>query len=632
MAFDLGKLLQDVSDSDTGREQIEYIKLDLIDGDDYNFYELSDLDNLANNIATIGLQQPLRVRVHPEKDGRYMVVSGHRRRAALTMLAEEDPQRWSEVACIVDRDTVSPALQQLRLIFGNSGTRKMSSADQNEQAAQVEKLLYQLKEDGYEFPGRMRDHVAEVVQLSKTKLAKLKMIRDNLASCWQQAYKDDILGESSAYELSRMPTEQQILLFEEKQRTKANIKYLYADDIKKFAERAAAIDQLTCERSCGGACINRDSKLRKTAVTERSCVFYCDKCCESCYNLTSCKNACPRLKDKVKQINADAKEAQRQAAKAAEERDRPDVEKVRDLWHRFGLARNRAGKSVKESYCAAGIYYAASDDADVAKKETSAYPFAKETPLPYGYSFRLSYANALIAVADLFGCSIDYLFGRTDIREMAQDVPRENVPESDTGHENTEIIPGAWYPASVEPPIDADIIMVDRWECVSDDKYLGCGTLKDATCMEWTDAVLWTLLPKKATADSLPEPPNEEVSQLDTALHWQIGRPAIPGDYILLIRYGKHAPMRTENWEWDGERWVDDTSVFDPDVDGNIMGWIPMPDGVKESKSYLNSQCVTGLNPYGHCGSAACCSEPYNCCKDCPDPCNSRCGYLEDDE
>ena len=183
MAFDIGELLKNVSESDTGREQIEYIKLDLIDGDDKNFYELSEVDALANNIATIGLQQPLRVRPHPTEDGRYMVVSGHRRRTALQLLAQEDPTRWEEVACIVDRDTVSPAMQQLRLIFGNANTRKMSSSDLSEQAAQVEKLLYQLKEDGYEFPGRMRDHVAQVVQTSKTKLAKLKMIRDNLAEC-----------------------------------------------------------------------------------------------------------------------------------------------------------------------------------------------------------------------------------------------------------------------------------------------------------------------------------------------------------------------------------------------------------------------------------------------------------------
>lgn len=38
--------------------------------------------------------------------------------------------------------------------------------------------------------------------------------------------------------------------------------------------------------------------------------------------------------------------------------------------------------------------------------------------------------------------------------------------------------------------------------------------------------------------------------------------------------------------------------------------------------------CVTGLNPYGVCGSAQCCGQPYACCIACSEPCNIRCGYL----
>lgn len=435
MAFDLGELLKNVSDCGTGREQIEYIKLDLIDGDDKNFYELSEVDALANNIATIGLQQPLRVRPHPMEDGRYMVVSGHRRRTALQLLAQEDPTRWEEVACIVDRDTVSPAMQQLRLIFGNANTRKMSSSDLSEQAAQVEKLLYQLKEDGYEFPGRMRDHVAQVVQTSKTKLAKLKMIRDNLAECWQPDYKKDILGESSAYELSRMPAARQILLFEEKQRTKANIKWLYADDIKKFSERCDAIVACSCDKRSDGVCTNQEQKFRKAAVTERYSLFYCDKCCAGCPHLTSCKNVCPKLKDKVAQIEADAKEKRRQEPAAQEESDRPKIEKLQQLWYRFGIARSVANASVADVYKAAGMYYAQTDDQKMKDMEDLWAKFTPETTLPYGYSFHLSDAKKLIAVADLLGCSLDYLFCRTDVLEMAQAAPvaPENVPQSGTG-------------------------------------------------------------------------------------------------------------------------------------------------------------------------------------------------------
>ena len=81
MAFNLADVLKDVPNLDTKREQIEYIPLDLIDGDSENFYSLSEIESLANNIATVGLQQPLRLRVHPTEEGRYIAVSGHRRRS-----------------------------------------------------------------------------------------------------------------------------------------------------------------------------------------------------------------------------------------------------------------------------------------------------------------------------------------------------------------------------------------------------------------------------------------------------------------------------------------------------------------------------------------------------------------------
>ena len=43
----------------------------------------------------------------------------------------------------------------------------------------------------------------------------------------------------------------------------------------------------------------------------------------------------------------------------------------------------------------------------------------------------------------------------------------------------------------------------------------------------------------------------------------------------------------------------------------------------------MDMKCVTGMNPYGHCGSAACCPEPYRCCAACHEDCNIRCGYTE---
>ncbi len=84
MAFDIRDVLGTVSKSDPGQEQIVYIALDKLDGDPSNFYTLEGIEELADNISLIGLQQPLRIR--PGKDGHFIVVSGHRRRAACLLM------------------------------------------------------------------------------------------------------------------------------------------------------------------------------------------------------------------------------------------------------------------------------------------------------------------------------------------------------------------------------------------------------------------------------------------------------------------------------------------------------------------------------------------------------------------
>ena len=40
------------------------------------------------------------------------------------------------------------------------------------------------------------------------------------------------------------------------------------------------------------------------------------------------------------------------------------------------------------------------------------------------------------------------------------------------------------------------------------------------------------------------------------------------------------------------------------------------------------AKCITGQSGSGLCGAAAYCSQEYHCCSQCPDDCNSRCGWI----
>ena len=427
MAFNLADVLKDVSNSDTGREQIEYISLSLIDEDPNNFYQLSDLDELAANIAFCGLQQPIRVR--QKEDGRYIIVSGHRRRAAVAMLAEEDPQKWQEVSCIVERDAVSPSLQQLRLIYANSNTRKMTAAEISQQAEQVEKLLYQLKEEGYDFPGRMRDHVAEAVQVSKSKLARLKVIRENLDESWVDAWKDGTLTESQAYELAQMPRYWQAIIKEE---WGYGVPGLHADTIKKFRQRFEAVQDISCKHGLV-VCEHTAPMMRKNVCHDWAAP--CTGCCFDCSRLQNCKNCCPEVAGKKKELKDIAKKANQDAKREQEERDRPGAEFARMVWDRIGKARERSGCSIKDIVFARGesFYNETCDDPKQKKMESGEGDYGPNSTVSFGYNLRACDVMHIVAVADALKCSVDYLLGRTEDRQSHLSAQPEKCLVSNSG-------------------------------------------------------------------------------------------------------------------------------------------------------------------------------------------------------
>ena len=319
--------VRDVSDSDTSRDQIEYIDIALLREDPGNFYSLDGIDELAANIQLCGLQQPIRVRAG--EDGSYTIVSGHRRRAALSLLAREEPDKWSSVPCIMERDQASPELRELRLILANASTRVLSPAEVAKQAAKVEELLVQLKEQGYQFPGRMRDQVAAACQVSASKLARLKVIREHLIPSWLDRFEAGQLAEAPAYLLARQSAERQEWVAD-----------MYTDgyhakfeptesSITGWLEGLDKIDAVQCPKA-GGECHNRDGMRSKLAVSPSAYWHTCTACCGECSSRDGCEFLCPMVAD---QVRREREEREEQLA-----RDAAEVERNRAARLEWGAA------------------------------------------------------------------------------------------------------------------------------------------------------------------------------------------------------------------------------------------------------------------------------------------------------
>lgn len=69
----------------------------------------------------------------------------------------------------------------------------------------------------------------------------------------------------------------------------------------------------------------------------------------------------------------------------------------------------------------------------------------------------------------------------------------------------------------------------------------------------------------------------------------------------LIAKYGKKKSVKT-------------ASVIEKEPQNNISG---------------PAKCITGQSGSGQCGAAAYCDKGYNCCSQCPDDCNGRCGWIE---
>lgn len=210
--FNLAALVPEmeaVSNSDTPR--ITMIPIAELRPNGGNFYDTSNFEDLADSIELNGLLEPLCVFRRGQGTGDYVIFSGHRRFKALRMLYEKSGfKKWTEVPCIVYPDPHDANREMVMLIHANSTGRILSNWEKAEQALRLKKALVAMREGGAELPGRIRDLVAEEMQMSASKLARLEAIGNRLTyRSWFNLWKAGMLNESVAYRLSMLEWEEQ---------------------------------------------------------------------------------------------------------------------------------------------------------------------------------------------------------------------------------------------------------------------------------------------------------------------------------------------------------------------------------------------------------------------------------------
>lgn len=180
---------------------------------DMNFYSVEQIEELAGDILMYGLKQNLELVYAPCEKGEYRIVAGERRWEALKFLVSKGYKEFeiatSKLTAPQDDDE-----EQVEIIIANA-YRVKTITDMIEEETRLKASLERMKAAGKKIKGydlqsgRLRDVIASMLHLSKTKVAQIEAVNNNLIPEWKEELKSERLTFSAAYELSGMSEDEQ---------------------------------------------------------------------------------------------------------------------------------------------------------------------------------------------------------------------------------------------------------------------------------------------------------------------------------------------------------------------------------------------------------------------------------------
>lgn len=265
----------DTARSSCARFRTKDISIKNIYSSDLNFYPQKGIEQKAAEIQAVGLLSNLVVMHKPCDQGEYKLVSGERRWRALSLLVEQGYNEFEKVTCQI-REPGNEHEEMIELILANSSRQKDTFTLAKEEQTLKRELEYMrdhdMKLNGYDLKeGRLRDVIADILNISKTKVAELEAISNRLIPVWKLQLEKDVLSSSVAYRISKLEPADQYSLYQRypKGVTLADIQ-AFLDEMKKESEDALPEqspqeqeDQLPGQMilSQDGECVDSDTEV-----------------------------------------------------------------------------------------------------------------------------------------------------------------------------------------------------------------------------------------------------------------------------------------------------------------------------------------------------------------------------------
>ena len=189
---------------------VQYIDIKDIERNKKNFYEIVNVDELAEDIKMNGLNHNLVVR--KLDNGKYELISGERRYTALTKLVEEGNKIFALVPCkVIEANDID---SEIILIQANAQTRELTEIEKLEQVKRLTELYRTKKKNGEKVPGKIREIIANDLKLSPTQVGRYERINKNLIPELKEILENGNLTIANASEFSSLSEANQKVILE----------------------------------------------------------------------------------------------------------------------------------------------------------------------------------------------------------------------------------------------------------------------------------------------------------------------------------------------------------------------------------------------------------------------------------
>ncbi len=198
--------------SDSFIDSLKMLEVEDIIPNESNFYEMTEIEELAEDIERQGL---MSVPVVTEDNGEFHLISGHRRLAAVKLLIDEGRRKATTVPCYI-KSAKSADETQLDLIMLNVTQRKYSDSDTMREYEELERIFKAMEQAGNPVKGKIRNNIARVLNVSPAQIGKIDNIKHNAIPDVEQAVKSGDMSISTANEVAKLAPEQQKEIIESK--------------------------------------------------------------------------------------------------------------------------------------------------------------------------------------------------------------------------------------------------------------------------------------------------------------------------------------------------------------------------------------------------------------------------------